>query len=44
MTDAGLTWIGPPAKAIAAMGSKIAAKALLADAGVPMLPTLDRRR
>ncbi|MFC0503922.1 biotin carboxylase N-terminal domain-containing protein [Micromonospora costi] len=39
VTDAGLTWVGPPAKAIAAMGDKIAAKALLADAGVPMLPT-----
>jgi propionyl-CoA carboxylase alpha chain len=37
--DAGLTWIGPPPKAIAAMGSKIEAKALLTDAGVPMLPT-----
>ena len=39
VTDAGLTWVGPPAKVIAAMGSKIEAKALLADAGVPMLPT-----
>ncbi|MFI6759288.1 biotin carboxylase N-terminal domain-containing protein [Micromonospora sp. NPDC050417] len=37
--DAGLTWVGPPAKAIAMMGSKIEAKALLDDAGVPMLPT-----
>src|SRR5690242_13651865 len=34
--DAGLTWIGPPPKAIAAMGSKVEAKALLAEAGVPM--------
>ncbi|MFY1596922.1 biotin carboxylase N-terminal domain-containing protein [Micromonospora sp. WMMD737] len=39
VTDAGLTWVGPPAKAIAAMGDKVAAKALLAEAGVPMLPT-----
>ncbi|MER5457859.1 biotin carboxylase N-terminal domain-containing protein [Micromonospora sp. NPDC002389] len=39
VTDAGLTWIGPSAKAIAAMGDKLAAKALLAEAGVPMLPT-----
>jgi propionyl-CoA carboxylase alpha chain len=39
VADAGLTWIGPPAKAIAVMGSKIEAKALLAEAGVPMLPT-----
>jgi propionyl-CoA carboxylase alpha chain len=37
--DAGLTWIGPPPKAIAVMGSKLAAKALLAEAGVPMLPS-----
>src|SRR5262245_6963796 len=37
--DAGLTWVGPPPKAIAMMGSKIEAKARLAEAGVPMLPT-----
>ncbi|WFE51351.1 biotin carboxylase N-terminal domain-containing protein [Micromonospora sp. WMMD1155] len=39
VTDAGLTWVGPPAKVIAAMGDKLAAKSLLADAGVPMLPS-----
>ncbi|WP_018790673.1 biotin carboxylase N-terminal domain-containing protein [Salinispora arenicola] len=39
VTDAGLTWVGPPAKAIAAMGDKLAAKTLLAEAGVPMLPS-----
>ncbi|MBQ1072468.1 biotin/lipoyl-binding protein [Micromonospora sp. C31] len=39
VADAGLTWVGPPARAIAAMGDKMAAKALLAEAGVPMLPT-----
>ncbi|MFI6230049.1 acetyl/propionyl/methylcrotonyl-CoA carboxylase subunit alpha [Micromonospora echinospora] len=39
VTDAGLTWVGPPAAAIAAMGDKMAAKELLAEAGVPMLPT-----
>jgi propionyl-CoA carboxylase alpha chain len=39
VVDAGLTWVGPKAKAIAAMGSKLAAKALLAGAGVPMLPS-----
>ncbi|MEU5937577.1 biotin carboxylase N-terminal domain-containing protein [Micromonospora sp. NPDC047548] len=39
VTDAGLIWVGPPTKAIAAMGDKMAAKALLAEAGVPMLPT-----
>jgi propionyl-CoA carboxylase alpha chain len=36
--DAGLTWIGPPPSAIAAMGSKIEAKALMRAAGVPVLP------
>jgi propionyl-CoA carboxylase alpha chain len=35
---AGLTWIGPPASAIAAMGSKIGAKQLMRAAGVPVLP------
>jgi len=39
VADAGLTWVGPPAKAIALMGSKIDAKALVAEAGVPLLPT-----
>ncbi|MEW2431609.1 biotin carboxylase N-terminal domain-containing protein [Micromonospora sp. NPDC047644] len=39
VTDAGLTWVGPPAKVIVAMGDKLAAKALLAEAGVPMLPS-----
>jgi len=34
---AGLTWIGPPPAAIAAMGSKIEAKALMRTAGVPVL-------
>ncbi|MDG4806666.1 biotin carboxylase N-terminal domain-containing protein [Micromonospora sp. WMMD1120] len=39
VTDAGLTWVGPPAKVIAVMGDKLAAKVLLAEAGVPMLPS-----
>ena len=34
---AGLTWVGPPPDAIDAMGSKIAAKSLVAAAGVPVL-------
>ncbi|MFJ8623116.1 acetyl/propionyl/methylcrotonyl-CoA carboxylase subunit alpha [Kitasatospora sp. NPDC093550] len=38
--DAGLTWIGPPPAAIAAMGSKTAAKRLMARAGVPVLDAL----
>ena len=35
---AGLVFIGPPASAIRAMGSKSAAKALLENAGVPLVP------
>jgi propionyl-CoA carboxylase alpha chain len=35
---AGLTFIGPPASVIAAMGDKIAAKQLAVDAGVPTVP------
>jgi propionyl-CoA carboxylase alpha chain len=34
---AGLTWVGPPAEVIEAMGDKLAAKRLLADVGVPVL-------
>ena len=36
--DNGLVFIGPPASAIAAMGSKSAAKALMEKAGVPLVP------
>jgi acetyl-CoA/propionyl-CoA carboxylase biotin carboxyl carrier protein len=36
--DAGLVFIGPPAAAIDAMGDKIAAKARVAAAGVPVVP------
>jgi len=35
---AGLVFIGPPAGAIRAMGSKSAAKQLMQEAGVPLLP------
>ncbi|MEV0232991.1 biotin carboxylase N-terminal domain-containing protein [Nonomuraea sp. NPDC050786] len=38
---AGLVWVGPPPEAIAAMGSKVEAKRLMAEAGVPVLPSLD---
>jgi acetyl/propionyl-CoA carboxylase alpha subunit len=38
VVDAGLTWIGPSPAAIAAMGSKIAARARMEQAGVPVLP------
>ena len=36
--DAGLVFIGPPASAIRAMGSKSAAKTLMERAGVPLVP------
>ncbi|PYC76696.1 acety-l/propionyl-CoA carboxylase subunit alpha [Streptomyces tateyamensis] len=38
---AGLTWVGPPPAAMAAMGSKTAAKQLMAAAGVPVLAPVD---
>ncbi|KKW67765.1 3-methylcrotonyl-CoA carboxylase [Lampropedia cohaerens] len=36
--DAGLTFIGPPAAAIAAMGLKAESKRLMEKAGVPLVP------
>ncbi|WP_395704010.1 acetyl/propionyl/methylcrotonyl-CoA carboxylase subunit alpha [Aquabacterium sp.] len=36
--DAGIAFIGPPPSAIAAMGSKSAAKSLMEKAGVPLVP------
>jgi acetyl-CoA/propionyl-CoA carboxylase biotin carboxyl carrier protein len=38
VVEAGLTWIGPPAEAIAEMGSKIAARERMREAGVPVIP------
>ncbi|MFI6902617.1 biotin carboxylase N-terminal domain-containing protein [Nonomuraea sp. NPDC050394] len=38
--DAGLTWVGPSPESIAAMGSKVGAKRLMTEAGVPVLPSL----
>jgi acetyl-CoA/propionyl-CoA carboxylase biotin carboxyl carrier protein len=35
---AGLVWIGPPAAAIELMGHKTAARTLMQDAGVPIIP------
>ncbi len=35
---AGLTWVGPNADAMRAMGSKTAARALMQQAGVPVVP------
>jgi len=37
VTAAGLTWVGPPAEVIEAMGDKLAAKRLLDGVGVPIL-------
>jgi acetyl-CoA/propionyl-CoA carboxylase biotin carboxyl carrier protein len=39
--DAGIVFVGPPASAIEAMGDKIAAKATVAKAGVPVVPGSD---
>lgn len=42
--DAGLVFVGPPPQAIAAMGSKIVAKARMREAGVPVLPGYEGAR
>ena len=36
--DAGLAFVGPPPAAIRAMGSKAAAKRIMGEAGVPLVP------
>ena len=38
VTAAGLTWVGPPAKAIAEMGDKARARVVAQQAGVPLVP------
>ena len=38
VADAGLTWVGPPASAIQALGNKSRAKQLALSRGVPCLP------
>jgi acetyl-CoA/propionyl-CoA carboxylase, biotin carboxylase, biotin carboxyl carrier protein len=38
LDEAGITFIGPPASAIEAMGSKTRARELMAKAGVPIVP------
>jgi len=38
---AGMTWIGPPSAAIAAMGDKLAAKRTMAGAALPTLPSVE---
>src|SRR5437588_6176726 len=38
LEERGITFVGPPASAIEAMGSKTRARALMAQAGVPIVP------
>ncbi|MBI1278326.1 MAG: acetyl-CoA carboxylase biotin carboxylase subunit [Anaerolineaceae bacterium] len=41
-TASGLTWVGPSADAMRAMGSKTAARTLMQQAGVPVVPGFQR--
>jgi len=41
VTDAGLVWVGPSPEAIAAMGDKLSAKALMREANVPTLQAVE---
>ncbi len=41
VAEAGMVWIGPHADAVDRMGSKIEARRLAADAGVPIIPGFD---
>ncbi|HEY0640489.1 MAG TPA: biotin carboxylase N-terminal domain-containing protein [Pseudonocardiaceae bacterium] len=38
VVEAGIIWVGPPPAAIEAMGDKVAARARMAEAGVPVAP------
>jgi propionyl-CoA carboxylase alpha chain len=40
VADAGMIWVGPPAKTLGTVQHKIETKAMVAEAGVPVLPTL----
>jgi acetyl-CoA/propionyl-CoA carboxylase biotin carboxyl carrier protein len=37
VTDAGLTWVGPPPQVIRALGDKVSARAIAAQVGAPLL-------
>ncbi len=39
--DSGITWVGPPPAAIAAMGDKLEAKRLMVAAQIPTLPSVE---
>ena len=39
VADAGMIWVGPPAKIITTLHSKIDTKVVVGEAGVPVLPT-----
>ncbi len=41
--DAGLIWVGPSPESMERMGDKLAAKKLVAAAGVPVLPSVEIR-
>ncbi len=41
VTEAGLVWVGPSPEAIAAMGDKLSAKALMREASVPTLQAVE---
>ena len=38
--DAGLRWVGPPPKVLAALGDKLEARRVASEAGVPVLPAV----
>jgi acetyl-CoA/propionyl-CoA carboxylase biotin carboxyl carrier protein len=38
VTDAGLTWIGPPPRAIRELGDKVTARRIARQAGAPLVP------
>ncbi len=40
VVKAGLVWVGPPPRAIALMGDKLAAKQIMTEAGVPVLSSV----